>query len=95
LILKEGLLNFNSKIQATFGDKPNIKLESTVELNKLSVLDRFKKPIIAWDKLDVDGVVFSTTPSSLQVKKIDLIKPYLNLDIKKDKSTNFSNIIKP
>lgn len=95
LILKEGLLNLNSKIQATFGDKPNIKLESTVELNKLSVLDRFKKPIIAWDKLDVDGVVFSTTPSSLQVKKIDLIKPYLNLDIKKDKSTNFSNIIKP
>lgn len=95
LILKEGLLNLNSKIQATFGDKPNIKLESTVELNKLSVLDRFKKPIIAWDKLDVDGLMFSTTPSSLQVKKIDLIKPYVNLDIKKDKSTNFSNIIKP
>lgn len=95
LVLKEGLLTLNSKIQATLGDKPNMKLESTIELSKLTILDRFKKPIVAWEKLSVDGLGYSTTPSSLHVKKIDLLKPYVNLDIKKDKSTNFSNIIKP
>lgn len=95
LVIKEGLLSLHSKIQATFGDTPNIKLESTVELSKLNILDRFKKPIIAWDKLNVDGLAYSTTPSSLHIKKIDLLKPYVNLDIKKDKSTNFSHIIIP
>lgn len=95
LVIKEGLLSLNSKIQATFKEKPDIKFESTLELNKLNILDRFKKSIIAWEKLNVDGLAYSTTPSSLQIKKIDLLKPYVNLDIKKDKSTNFANIIIP
>lgn len=97
LSLKEGLLSLKAKLDASFEEKKeaSIKLDTSLDLSKLVINDSFHKPIIAWDKLLIDTITYSTAPNALHVGKITLNKPYVNLDIKKDKSSNFSNIIKP
>lgn len=97
LLLKEGLLSSQSQLKASFGGnkEPFIKLNAKLDLSKLSILDKFRKPIIAWDKLLVDDIIYVSTPTSLHVGKVTLNKPYVNLDIKKDKTSNFSTILKP
>lgn len=95
LILKEGLLSLNANMQASFGTKPFIKIAGDMEISKLSFLDRFQKTIMAWEKLNIDSIDYSSSPSSLHVKNVFITKPYVNLDIKKDQSTNFSHLTKP
>lgn len=96
LSLKEGLLSLKAKLDASFEEKKEafIKLDTSLDLSKLVIHDSFHKPIIAWDKLLIDTITYSTAPHALHVGKITLNKPYVNLDIKKDKSSNFTNIVK-
>ncbi|MDD4504865.1 MAG: DUF748 domain-containing protein [Sulfurospirillaceae bacterium] len=97
LSLKEGLLSLKAKLDASFEEKKDalIKLDTSLDLSKLVINDSFNQPIIAWDKLLIDTLAYNTAPNSLHVGKITLNKPYVNLDIKKDKSSNFTNILKP
>jgi len=97
LSLKDGLLTLKAKLDASFEEKKetSIKLDTSLDLSKLVINDRFDKPIIAWDKLLIDTITYNTAPNALHVGKITLNKPYVNLDIKKDKSSNFTNILKP
>ena len=94
LVLKEGLLFSNATINASFGKNPLIKINADAELSKLVLLDRFKNTLFQWEKLRMDSIAYASSPSSLHVKKISLLKPYVNLDIKKDQTTNFSDIFK-
>lgn len=97
LSLKEGLLSLKAKLEASFEEKKDafIKLDTSLDLSKLVINDSFNQPIIAWDKLLIDTLTYNTAPNALHVGKITLNKPYVNLDIKKDKSSNFTNILKP
>ena len=97
LSIKDGLLTLKAKIKATFENQkePFINLDAQFDLTKFVLNDRFDEPIIAWDKLLIDTISYNSEPSALHVNTIALTKPYVNLDIKKDKSTNFSNILKP
>jgi len=97
LSLKDGLLSLKAKLDASFEEKkePFIKLETSLDMSKLIINDSFNKPIISWDKLLIDTITYNTAPHALHVGKITLNKPYVNLDIKKDKSSNFTNITKP
>ena len=96
LSLKEGLLSLKAKLDASFEEKKEafIKLDSSLDLSKLVINDSSNQPIIAWDKLLIDTITYNTSPHALHVGKITLDKPYVNLDIKKNKSSNFTNITK-
>jgi len=97
LSIKDGLLTLKGKLKASFEaqKEPFIKLDTNLDISKFVLNDIFNKPIIAWDKLFIDSISYVSTPSSLHVNAITFDKPYVNLDIKKDKSTNFTNIFKP
>lgn len=94
LVILEGYLSTDSKINAFFGKNPTIKANSNIKLKSLYTVDDLANPVIAWEQLDLKGLSYASEPSKLSIKKIDLLQPYVNLDIKKDTSTNFANIVK-
>lgn len=94
LSIKEGSLSAKAKLQASFGTNPQLNVSGDAIVDKLTLLDRFKHSIVAWNKLNVNTVHYSQNPASLQIETIVLDKPYVNLDIQKNRSTNFSDLLK-
>ena len=95
LTLTKGLLSTKATLTLSLQKTVSLLFKGDVTIDALTFQDTFKKPLVSWDVLSLDEVIFNTTPSSLQIKKITLTKPYINLDIHKDKRTNFTDIIKP
>lgn len=94
LSLTKGALSTNATLSLSFKGPLAFVFKGDITVNSLNINDTAKKSLVAWDNLLLTDVVFNTSPSLLHVKKITLNKPYVNLDIRKDKSTNFTNIIK-
>ena len=94
LSLVQGDLSVQSNLKANFKDIPTILFNGGITLSNLLINDTFSQPLIAWQDLSLNEVVFNTNPKSLQLNHITLNKPYINLDIKKDGTTNFTNIVK-
>jgi len=93
-LIQDGSLSLNSKLKASFAHQPTFKIEGDATISKFSLADQFKKSLVAWETLDVTNIAYSLTPETLSIQNIMLDKPYINLDIKKDGTTNFSNLLK-
>lgn len=93
LILTHGTLFTQSTLHMSFKEALALTFKGEVTVDKFNVDDAPQRSLLAWDKLALSEVAYTTHPASLHVKKIGLIKPYLNLDIKKDKTTNFTNLL--
>lgn len=94
LSLTKGTVSTNATLALSFKGPLALLFKGDITLDSLNINDTAKKSLVAWDKLLLNEVVFNTSPSLLHVKKITLNKPYVNLDIRKDKSTNFTNLVK-
>ena len=92
--LTHGTLSTQSTLQLNFKKTMELLFKGDVHIESLNINDISKKSLLAWDKLSLNEVMYATHPATLHVKKILLTKPYLNLDIHKDKSTNFSALLK-
>lgn len=92
--LTKGLLSSKSTLKLSFKKTIELLFKGDIHIHALNINDISKKSLLAWDKLSLSEFVYGTHPSLFYVNKILLNKPYLNLDIKKDKSTNFSNLFK-
>ncbi|WP_041956114.1 DUF748 domain-containing protein [Sulfurospirillum arsenophilum] len=93
-LIQDGVLSLNSKLKASFDQETTFKIEGDATISKFSLADKFKKPLVAWETLNVANVSYTLTPATLSIQNIMLDKPYINLDIKKDGTTNFSNLLK-
>lgn len=93
--LTNGTLSTQSTLKLSLKQTIELFFKGDIHIDALNINDVSKKSLLAWDKLSLLEVMYATHPSSLHVTKILLNKPYLNLDIKKDKSTNFSGLLKP
>jgi len=94
ITLAKGLLTSQSTLSMNFAKTFSLLFKGDASINSLVINDASKAVLLSWDTLNVSQILYGTQPSSLHVKKIALSKPYVNLDIKKDKSTNFSNLTK-
>ena len=92
--LTHGVLSTQSTLKLSFKKTIELLFKGDIHIESLNINDVSKKSLLAWEKLSLSEVMYATHPSSLHVNKILLTKPYLNLDIKKDKSTNFSALFK-
>lgn len=95
LKLTKGELSTHANIELSLKQSLDALFKGSIRLSSLNVNDAFAKPLLAWEHLALNNIVFDTTPLLLHVNHISLEKPYVNLDIKKDKSTNFSTLLKP
>lgn len=92
--LAKGLLSSQSTLSMNVVKPFSLLFKGDANINALVINDASKATLLSWDTLGISQIVYRTQPSSLHLKKIALSKPYVNLDIKKDKSTNFSSLIK-
>jgi uncharacterized protein involved in outer membrane biogenesis len=93
-LIQDGSLSLTSKITASFDQKPTFKIQGDATISKFSLADRLKNSLVAWETLNVSSIAYTLSPATLSIQKIMLDKPYINLDIKKDGTTNFSNLLK-
>ncbi|WP_263832269.1 DUF748 domain-containing protein [Sulfurospirillum oryzae] len=93
-LIQDGALSLNAKLKASFNQQPTLKIEGDATISKFSLADQYKKSLVAWETLNVASVVYTLTPAALSIQNIMLDKPYINLDVKKDGTTNFANLLK-
>ena len=92
-LIQDGALSLNSKLKASFNKTPTFTIEGDASVSKFSLADKFKKSLVAWETFNVNDFVYNLSPATLSIQDIMLDKPYINLDIKKDGTTNFSNLL--
>ena len=92
-LIQDGSLSLTSKLTASFDQKPTFKIEGDATVSKFSLADKFKNSLVAWETLNVSRIAYNLSPAALSIQNIMLDKPYINLDIKKDGTTNFSNLL--
>lgn len=93
-LIQDGALSLNSKIKASFDQQTTFKIEGDATVSKFSLADKFKNSLVAWETLNFSNFSYTLSPATLSIQSIALDKPYINLDIKKDGTTNFSNLLK-
>ena len=93
MLIQDGSLSLNSNLKASFAQNTTLKMEGDVTVSKFSLADNLKNSLVAWETLNVSKLSYTLAPATLSIQTIVLDKPYINLDIKKDGSTNFSNLL--
>jgi uncharacterized protein involved in outer membrane biogenesis len=94
VLIHDGSLTLQSKLQLSFDKTLALHAEGDVSVLKFSLADRFKQPLVAWETLHVKNASYTLSPASLRLQNVVLDKPYINLDIKKDGTTNFIGLLK-
>jgi len=92
-LIQDGSLSLTSKLKASFDQKPTFKIEGDATISKFSLADKLKNSLVAWETLGLSSITYNLSPATLSIQNIMLDKPYINLDIKKDGTTNFSNLL--
>lgn len=94
LRIKQGLLSLKGDVEASFEPKPTLAINAdTLGITNLLIHDATQTTFVAWENLVLKTIHYKNLPESLHVEAIALTKPYVNLDIHKDHTTNFTNII--
>ena len=94
LRIKQGFLSLKGDIKASFSENPTIAFNAdTISVASLLIQDTMQTSFVAWENLALSTVSYTSLPNALHVKAITLTKPYINLDIHKDHTTNFTNIV--
>lgn len=94
LLVAKGLLSSQSHLTLLLGNSFDLLFQGAIDINHLALNDAAKKPLMAWEQLKITDLNYGFLASFLHVKKIELVAPYVNLDIKKDGGTNFSSLAK-
>ncbi len=92
--IKKANLNARANVFVNLQNKLYINLSASTYVKKLQIDTNAGKKLLAWDDLRVNGIKFKTKPMSLIIKNIKLDKPFIVAHVKKDGTTNFSNLVK-
>lgn len=94
-LIQDGAVSLDANLKASFAQKPTFSIDANATVSKFSLADHLVKPLVAWETLSLSNASYTLRPETLNIQTIVLDKPYINLDIKKDGSTNFSNLLVP
>ncbi|MCF6172183.1 MAG: DUF748 domain-containing protein [Campylobacteraceae bacterium] len=92
--IKKASINLDAQLNAKLGKKPNINVLATASINNLAINSADDQKLLRWKKLLISGIKFKNTPMQINIKSIKLDKPYIRVHITKNRSTNFTNLIK-
>ncbi|PHS44703.1 MAG: hypothetical protein COB03_18290 [Alteromonas sp.] len=92
LALEDGSADLSGSFEANSDSK--VVFNGQASIASLTVIDDLKQePLLQWADLQIKGIKYNSTDSTLSLEKITLDKPYAKLLIAEDKQTNFSNIV--
>jgi len=94
ILIQDGALSLHTHLQASFAQQIIFNIKGNASIDKFSLGDKNHKSLVAWETLNVNDFIYHLSPAMLSVQTIMLHKPYINLDIKKDASTNFTGLTK-
>ena len=92
--IKNASININGNLKANLEKKPKIKMTMNTSINGVKIYSQNNQKLLQWKKLLVKGINFKNTPLSIAIKSVKLDKPYIRAHIAKNRTTNFSNLIK-
>ncbi len=94
LRIMRGFLSLKGDIKASFGQTPTFVFNAdSLSVASLLIQDTMQTSFVAWEDLALNALTYTSLPDSLHVKAVTLTKPYINLDIHKDHTTNFTNLV--
>ncbi|WP_333803069.1 DUF748 domain-containing protein [Sulfurospirillum sp.] len=93
-LIQDGTLSLNAMMKASFDQNMTFEIKGNATVAKFSLGDKDHKSLIAWENLGIDKLAYNLSPATLSIQNIMLDKPYINLDVKKDGSTNFTGLLK-
>lgn len=92
LALEDGSADLSGSFEANSDSK--VVFNGQASIASLTVIDDLKQePLLQWADLQIKGIKYNSTDSTLSLEKITLDKPYAKLLIAEDTQTNFSNIV--
>jgi len=94
ILIQDGALSSSLALQASFAKQLALNIKGTANISKFSLGDKDHKSLVAWETLNIDNFAYNLSPAKLAIQNVTLDKPYINLDIKKDSSTNFTGLMK-
>ena len=91
-----GFFNTKGKLAISQAKQADLKLnyQGNITIKGLHTRDHIlKQDFLKWQQLSLNGLDFNLQPGQLTIKSINLDKPYARVTIKKDKTTNISDVI--
>lgn len=90
--------NFNTHgklaLSQAKGSEFKLNYKGGVDIKGLHTRDQIlNQDFLKWQLLKLSGLEFNLQPTKLNIKSIQLDKPYARVTIKKDKTTNISDVI--
>jgi len=90
--IDSGNLNVQAEVE-TSPENP-FSLQADVTLPEFSMSDmRIQEPLLAWDDIGLDQIIFSLSDNQLNISEIELSAPYVAFHIAEDQSTNLQGIL--
>jgi len=87
----EGRLRWNGKSKPSALSYAGTAAIADIELKTAGPGDR----LVSWQRLAAAGLAFSLADNQLSIAELRLSRPYAKLIINKDRSTNFSGVMRP
>lgn len=92
VILNQGTVSADGQFNRSADG--NITLTTKMDINKLSIQDQIQKqPLIKWQAMSIDQLVYQQQPQSLTINTVALDKPFTRILISKDKTTNIDHLV--
>ncbi len=94
LELTDGL--FSGKVNGSWGLQSGLKLNGTLELAQLNLIDvRGDAPVASWEKLIVAGLIYDQNSNRLSIEQIHLQDPMATVTIDEQLEVNLAKLVKP
>lgn len=91
-----GNINTRGKLAVAKAEQADLNIQYTGNINIKGLHTRdqiLHEDFLKWQALKLDGLDFNLQKNKLNIKSINLVKPYAKVTIKKDKTTNISDVI--
>lgn len=92
--IKGASVDVKADLSADFSKNNDIKIQADTIVNNLDIDGSNGEKLFKWKRLDINGIKYTHEPLSIYIKDMKLQEPYARAHISKDRSTNFSNIVK-
>jgi len=92
MTLSRGVLN--ASLDAKRNEADVLDLAGTVDVAKLHTIDNaLRQEFITWDRLQLSGIEYSSSPARLRIATVAANAPYARLIIAPDQSINVSKVL--
>jgi len=94
----DGMLHIDGKLsmaKTSAGNKPDVQFNGNAGIGNLLTRDqKVHKDFVKWDNLSLKNIVADLPANRYTASELVIDKPYARVTIRKDKTVNFSDIIK-